>query len=198
MEGGMDALIEYLKESSAEHAFHEYLYNLAVVAITFAGFAAIAISLIGKDSTRFHFQLIRNHFILGFAVVGACFLPQLLRFDPYFDNKRDALRLASVMAALIPAIFCFTYPAVRRRESGQVSIPGATKALLFFYFFVSVLMFSNLFADDPGLYAFALTMQQFINVVTFLVGFRYFVPQSQPDSKTSHQLPASPQAPSGS
>ena len=102
------------------------------------------------------------------------------------------------MAGLIPAIFCFTYPAVRRRESGQVSIPGATKALLFFYFFVSVLMFSNLFADDPGLYAFALTMQQFINVVTFLVGFRYFVPQSQPDSKTSHQLPASPQAPSGS
>ena len=42
-------------------------------------------------------------------------------------------------------------------------------------------MFSNLFADDPGLYAFALTMQQFINVVTFLVGFRYFVPQSQPE-----------------
>jgi hypothetical protein len=61
----MDALIEYLKESGAEHAFHEYLYNLAVVAITFAGFAAIAISLIGKDSTRFHFQLTpqrRHHF----------------------------------------------------------------------------------------------------------------------------------------
>jgi hypothetical protein len=183
----MDALIE----SSAEHAFHEYLYNLGVVAITFGGFAAIAISLIGKDSTRFHFQLIRNHFILGFAVVGACFLPQLLLFDPYFDNKSDALRLASVFAALTPAIFCFTYPAVRRRESGQVSIPGATKALLVFYFFVSVLMLSNLFADDPALYAFALTMQQFLNVATFLVGFRYFAPETQPVSKTSHQLPAS-------
>src|SRR6185295_8473110 len=128
----MDALIEYLKQSRA---------RLSRISVQprgcrnhFSGFAAIAISLIGKDSTRFHFQLIRNHFILGFAVVGACFLPQLLLFDPYFDNKRDALRLASVMAGLIPAIFCFTYPAVRRRESGQVSIPGATKALLFFYF----------------------------------------------------------------
>ena len=39
MEGGTDALIEYLKESNAERAFHEYLYNLGLVSLTFAGFA---------------------------------------------------------------------------------------------------------------------------------------------------------------
>ena len=164
-----------------EDPFHTYLYNLALVAVTFAGFATLATSLregTGKKLSRFEVLLIQNHFILGFAVVGSAFLPPLLSFAPFFDKPSGAaLRLASVLASLPPLIFSVTYPRVRAEAAGQ-PMPIGTKKLLACYCLIAVCMLSNLYVDEPALYAFVLTAQQAINIVTFLYGLKLAAPKN--------------------
>ena len=186
-----NALIECLKESGPEHAFHEYLYTLALIAITFAGFATLATSLTeNRKLTKFHLLLIDNIFILGFAVVISSLLPPLLNFVPFLDKTTgEAWQRASVFAALLPLTFCLTYPSRRSKVSEGKPMLRGTKILLAFYYLIAALLMFNVFVNEPALYVFALTAQQIINVCTFLYGLRLFVPETQSEIKKSHQSP---------
>jgi hypothetical protein len=154
--------------------FHEYLTNLSVVAITFAGFTTLATSLVesGK-ATKIHLFLIDNIFILGFIVVISLLLQLLLDLAALFDETTN-LQVASAIAALLMIIFCATYKS-RRSKVLEGPWQRATIILIAFYCLTAGLLVLNIGEKKPALYAFALTAQQTINVFTFLVGLRFFI-----------------------
>jgi hypothetical protein len=170
--------LEYFHEH--EHAYFEYLYNLSLVSITFVGLAGLFIGFkTAGRMTNFYVLLLKNHFLLGFTVVGASLLPPLLALVPPSLLSPDAAwRGASVIAAITPLLFSITYPS-RRRRVMKADMPTHTKVLVAFYYFVAALLLVNTYVNLPALYAFAVTLQQFINVWTFIYALRFLdVPET--------------------
>lgn len=170
------------------HAYFEYLYTLALVSITFVGFAALYIGfrqMMAGKMTEFDKVLTRNHFLLSFMVVGASLLPPLLALvPPSWFSQATAWRAASVISAIPPFLFCIEYPARRFRVTRQ-GMPTHTKVLLAFYYSVAALLLVNAYVNLPILYAFAVTIQQFTNVWTFVYALR-FVFDEVPKPRSRH------------
>jgi hypothetical protein len=149
-----------------------YLYNLALITIAFVGFAALYLGfkqqMAGK-MTKFDVMLTENHFLLSFMVVGAALLPPLFALVPSEQlSWETALRITSFYNALQLFLFCITFPGRRSRASEGELMPTGTKVLVAFYYLVVGLMLISLIVNKPALYAFVLTGQQIINVITFM------------------------------
>jgi hypothetical protein len=91
-----------------------YLYTLATLAMTFAGFCAIVIVLrqtTGKDVSGFHVVLTRLYLEPGLFSAAFCMLPPLLAICGLSESM--VLRVSS--AIIVAVFFCFgaTYP-IRR------------------------------------------------------------------------------------
>jgi hypothetical protein len=87
-------------------------------------------------------------------------------------SQDTAWRGASVLAAIPPLLFSITY-ARRRFDVTKQPMPTGTKVLLAFYYLTAVLLLMNAVVNLPALYAFAVTVQQFTNVITFMYALRF-------------------------
>ena len=153
--------------------FFEYLNNLSVVSIAFVGFATLYLGFrqaMARKSTKLDAVITRNHFGLSFMVIGGSLLPPLLVLASVPADK--AFQWASAIAAAPLFIFCITYPA-RRYKASRLPMPTGTKVLVAFYCVAVTLLLINVVVHEPALYLVALTLQQFINVITFMYALRF-------------------------
>ena len=93
-----------------------YLYTLATLAMTFAGFCAIVIVLrqtAGKDISGFHLVLTRLYLESGLFSAAFCMLPPLLALCGLAETT--VWRVSSAIIAAVLICFGATYP--RRRAA---------------------------------------------------------------------------------
>ena len=176
----------------SEHDYFEYLYNLATITIAFVGFAGLYIGFktAGKMS-KFDALITRNHFVLSFAVVGACLLPPLLSvalpwlpLGLHLQNKYWGV--ASGIAAIAPILFSLSYRRTRNRVTGN-KMPTGNCVLLFLYFFGAAPLVFNAYENSAGLFVFGMTLQQTINVLTFLYALMYVLAVPEAGKKKGAQ-----------
>jgi hypothetical protein len=153
--------------------FFDYLYNLSVISIAFVGFAALFLGFrqaMARKSTKLDAVITRNHFGLSFMVVGGSLLPPLLVLASLPVDK--SFQWASAITGAPLLIFCITYPA-RRYKASRLPMPTGTKVLVAFFCLAATLLLINVVVREPALYVVALTLQQFINVITFMYALRF-------------------------
>jgi hypothetical protein len=93
-----------------------YLYNLTLISVTFAGFAALIAALrqmIGGRLTKHDAFLIRSALVRSLIVIVCALLPPLLAL---FELSPAIIwRLSSFSAAVLIALFTLLWPVVIRR-----------------------------------------------------------------------------------
>jgi hypothetical protein len=100
-----------------------YLYTLAQISITFAGFTVLFIVLrqaIGSVGTKYDVFGIRNYFFLSFLVISGAMLPSLLA--AFMLQQLLIWRIASVAVAVPLFGFLVSFP-FRRRGLTGVRLP---------------------------------------------------------------------------
>lgn len=101
-----------------------YLYTLATLAMTFAGFCAIVIVLrqtTGKAISGFHLVLTRLYLESGLFSAAFCMLPPLLALCGLTETT--VWRISSAIVATVPICFGATYP-MRRAAITTDSLPS--------------------------------------------------------------------------
>jgi len=103
-----------------EPAANDYLYTLAVVAVTFVGFSTIFATFrqaLGGDVSKYDLLLTRSILHLGLIVVLGALLPPMLALLGFKANliQRGASAVAGILALVLNA----TYPARRRAATGR-------------------------------------------------------------------------------
>ena len=103
-----------------EPAANDYLYTLAVVAVTFVGFSTIFATFrqaLGGDVSKYDLLLTRSILHLGAIVVLGALLPPMLALLLVKANliQRGASAVAGILALVLNA----TYPARRRAATGR-------------------------------------------------------------------------------
>src|SRR5438876_12014163 len=101
-------------------AANDYLYTLAVVAVTFVGFSTIFATFrhaLGGDVSKYDLLLTRSILHLGLIVVLGALLPPMLALLGFKANliQRGASAVAGILALVLNA----TYPARRRAATGR-------------------------------------------------------------------------------
>jgi hypothetical protein len=100
-----------------------YLYTLATLSMTFAGFSAVVIVLcqtIGREISGFHIVLMRLYIEAGFWAAGFCMLAPLLA--AYGLSEAMVWRATSAIIAMVMIGYGATYP-MRRRAMMTESLP---------------------------------------------------------------------------
>jgi hypothetical protein len=124
-----------------------YLYTLATLAMTFAGFCAIVIVLrqtTGRDISGFHIVLTRLYLESGLFAAAFCMLPPLLALCGL--SEMTVWRVSS--AIIVAVLLCFgaTYP-MRRAAVIAGSVPRARWMPIVF---VSMLIVIALLGNAAG------------------------------------------------
>jgi len=100
-----------------------YLYALAQIAITFAGFTALFMILrqaTGRTGTKYDVFGIRNYFFLSFLIIAGAMLPSLLAA---FSLPQPLIwRIASIIVGIPLIGFLVSFP-FRRRALTGVRLP---------------------------------------------------------------------------
>jgi hypothetical protein len=102
-----------------------YLYTLATLSMTFAGFCAIVIVLrqtIGREISGFHVVLMRLYLESGLWAAGFCMLPPLLAVCGLPEPV--VWRVSSVVVAIAMVAYGAIYPK-RRRKVAAGPLPRA-------------------------------------------------------------------------
>lgn len=97
-----------------------YLYTLALISITFAGFAALIAAFrqtIGGRLSDYDVFFIRNTLLRSFMVAGCGMLPPLLAL--YELSHTATWRLSSLITAILLIVFTLTSFARRRAVTGR-------------------------------------------------------------------------------
>lgn len=93
-----------------------YLYNLTLISVTFAGFAALIAAfrqMIGGRLTKHDAFLIRSALVRSLIVIICALLPPLLAL---FELSAAIIwRLSSLSAAILIALFTLSWPLIIRR-----------------------------------------------------------------------------------
>jgi hypothetical protein len=93
-----------------------YLYNLTLISVTFAGFAALIAAfrqMVGGRLTKHDAFLIRSALLRSLIVIVCALLPPLLAL---FELSAAIIwRLSSVSAAILIALFTLSWPLIIRR-----------------------------------------------------------------------------------
>src|SRR5215471_3970378 len=108
-----------------------YLYNLTMISVTFAGFAALLAAfrqMVGGRLTRYDAFLIFSALVRSLIVIISALLPPLLAL---FKLSAPAIwRVSSFTAAILIALFTLSWPLIRRRV---IDTPFPIMAKLYFY-----------------------------------------------------------------
>jgi hypothetical protein len=107
-----------------------YLYTIATLAITYAGFAALIVlfrQIIGGAVSNVDVFIIHNILLRGLIVTCSALLPPALAL---FDLSHSVIwRISSIVAALLQGLFISTHP-IRRRAITDVPLPTWSLILL--------------------------------------------------------------------
>lgn len=101
-----------------------YLFTLATLSVTFAGFCAIVIVLrqtAGKELSGWHLILTRLYIEAGFWAAGFCMLPPLLALCGL--SQPVVWRTSSAAIALVMIVYGATYPKRRRLIATEPAPP---------------------------------------------------------------------------
>ena len=126
-----------------ETAGSAYLYTLAQIAITFAGFTALFMMLrqtFGGTTTKYDLFVTRNYLFFSFLVVIGALLPSLLAA---FNIVQDLIWRVSSWAVAIPiGVFAITYP-MRRRALIGAGFPVRVWPMQLIFASAAVVLFFN-------------------------------------------------------
>ena len=120
-----------------------YLYALAQIAITFAGFTALFMMLrqsFGGKTNKYDLFVTRNYLILSFLIVIGAMLPQLLA--AFSIEKAIVWRIASAAVAIPMLVFVLSYP-VRRQAITGARFPTKVWPMQIIFTGASVVLFVN-------------------------------------------------------
>jgi hypothetical protein len=99
-----------------------YLYTIATLSITYAGFAALIVifrQIIGGGVSSYDVFVIRSVLMRSFIIAFSAMLPPALAL---FDLSQSVIwRISSLFAALLLGLFNLTFPA-RRRAATHIPI----------------------------------------------------------------------------
>src|SRR6266480_1347897 len=168
----------------------EYLYTLAVVAVTFVGFSTIFASFrqaLGGTISKYDLLLTRSILHLGLMVVLGALLPSLLELLGFQPNI--ILRGASALTGTVVLVFNATYPARRRAATGSAMPKKVWIDATLIYISAAVLLANAAGAairSSVASYALGLTVLLLATFLAFMFGLDLLprVP-SRPVSKKS-------------
>jgi len=103
-----------------EHDAANYLYTVAVVAVTFVGFSTVFITFreaLGGQMSKYDVLLIHNILYLGITVIVGSLLPPLLWL--LGASTGVIVRVSSLVTAVPTLVFSVTYPRSRRKATGR-------------------------------------------------------------------------------
>src|SRR5882672_4943871 len=137
-----------------------YLFTLATLSITFAGFAALTVILrqmAGGGLAEFDVFFIRTVLVRGFMVAGCALLPPL--FSLLELSHSNIWRLSSLITAFVQGVFLVTW-FVRRRAA--TSLPISKWSLLVYVgqWFTTIFLLvtaMKIFEPAAGVFAAGLT-----------------------------------------
>lgn len=106
-----------------------YLYNLTLISVTFAGFAALIAAfrqVVGGHFTKYDAFLIRSALMRSLIVIVCALLPPLLAL---FDIPASVIwRASSFVAAGLIVVFTLVWPTIVRRSATTQPISLTAKA----------------------------------------------------------------------
>src|SRR4051794_40882355 len=152
----------------------DYLYTLALVAITFVGFSTIFATFrqgLGGTISKYDILLTRNILHLGFISILGALLPPLLAL---LDVPASFIgRGASAMTAVLLVVFNATYPRRRRTATGTAMPKQVWVDLSLIYIAAGVLLANALgtpIRSGVAPHALGLTILLFATFLAFLFG----------------------------
>ncbi|SRR6266496_1430702 len=157
-----------------EPASNEYLYTLAVVAVTFVGFSTIFATFrqaLGGTVSKYDLLLTRSILHLGLMVVLGALLPSLLALLGLRPNL--ITREASAVTGILVLVFNATYPARRRAATGAAMPKKVWIVATLIYISAAVLLANAVGApirSSVASHALGLTLLLLATVLAFLVG----------------------------
>ena len=158
-----------------------YLYTLATLSITFAGFSTLFMILrqtLGGAMSKFDILLARNFLQLGFMAAIGSLLPPLLHL--FSLHEHTVWRVASVASAISPLLAAVTYPSRRFAATGTRMPKIVWTVMAALYASAAVLLLNAIgkpLAPGPGLFALGVTIIVFTSFVAFLNALRFFLSQ---------------------
>jgi hypothetical protein len=97
-----------------------YLYTIATLSITYAGFAALIVifrQIIGGGVSSYDLFIIRSVLMRSFIIAFSAMLPPALAL---FDLSQSVIwRISSLFAAVLLGLFTLTFPARRRAATDR-------------------------------------------------------------------------------
>jgi len=157
-----------------EPAANDYLYTLAVVAVTFVGFSTIFATFrhaLGGDVSKYDLLLTRSILHLGLIVVLGALLPPMLALLGFKANliQRGASAVAGILALVLNA----TYPARRRAATGRPMPKKVWIEATLIYIATAVLLANAVGASirsSVASHALGLTILLLATFLAFLLG----------------------------
>ena len=168
--GRVDELARKLQAKRLQHLYQwgrmelpgtSYLYNLTLISVTFAGFAALIAAfrqMVGGRFTKYDAFLIRSALVRSLIVIVCALLPPLLAL---FELPTSTIwRVSSLTAAVLVALFTLFWPLIVRRLSTERPLSKMAKAYhglqLLVAIFLLMVSLGILFEPTPGYFAVGL------------------------------------------
>ena len=151
-----------------------YLYNLTLISVTFAGFAALIAVLrqmVGGRLTKYDAYLIRSALLRSLIVVVCALLPPLLAL---FELSAGIIwRLSSLSAAILIALFTLFWPVAIRRMVTDKPIPKTALAYngvqLLTAIFLLMVSFGMGFEPQAGYFAVGVSIFMLTSWISVLI-----------------------------
>jgi hypothetical protein len=163
-----------------------YLQTLALISITFGGFAVLVTvfrQMIGGRLSDFDVFFIRNTLLRSFMAAGCSMLPSLLAL--FQISPSIIWRVSSLITGLLLTLFTLTWYARRR----AVTHTPLTKAFLVNFFlqmltaiFLLVIASGTILEPAPGHFAAAVTIIMVTAVIAYMAQLRLLL-QAHPTGK---------------
>jgi|SRR4029079_18578095 len=147
-----------------------FLYTIATLSITYAGFAALIVifrQIIGGGVSNYDVFIVRALLLRSFVVTCSALLPPALAL---FDLSHPLIwRISSIVAALLQGLFILTHP-IRRRAVTDIPTPGTAKITLGLSVLTTIALLMNAFGifGKPAAGPFVMSVTAFL-VLSFYV-----------------------------
>ena len=160
-----------------------YLYNLTLISVTFAGFAALIAALrqmIGGRLTKHDAFLIRSALVRSLIVIVCALLPPLLAL---FELSPAIIwRLSSFSAAVLIALFTLLWPVVIRRMTTDKPVSKTALAYhgvqLLTAIFLLMVSFGTVFEPQAGYFAVGVSVFMLTSWISVLLSLEIVLHRS--------------------
>ena len=154
-----------------------YLYNLTLISVTFAGFAALIAAfrqMVGGRFTIHDAFLIRSALVRSLIVIVCALLPPLLAL---FELPASTIwRASSLAAAILIALFTMIWPVIVRRAATDRPMSKMAKAYhalqLLVAIFLLIVSLGILFEPTAGYFAAGLSVFMLTSWISVLLSLK--------------------------